>query len=197
MAKIKWEIIRLFIAVLGIYLCCTPLVYGRETGWVPMESPGKDFSLKGATSSQSVKNRDNSRQSARTGRQARTASVYEDQPPVTEKEVKAFVEVLPIFRSWARKNGEKAHPVVNSEGKPDFLYSPKAAKWVEEHNFPASRFFCIMGRMAAGLVIVEEGNDLSGTRPPDMPSVSPQELGLVRKHLNSLLAAGGPAQPIK
>ncbi len=49
-----------------------------------------------------------------------------------------------------------------------------------------------MGKMAAGLVIVEKG-----TRPPDMPEVTGPELELVRRHLGELLAAGGPPQPIR
>lgn len=128
---------------------------------------------------------------------SRAHTVYANQPPVTEKEVNAFIELLPRFRVWASKNGEEAHPIVGTNGEPDFLYSPAAAKWVATNNFDPQRFFCVMGRLAAGLVIVEEGNDYKGTRPADMPSVAPQELSLVRRHLGELLTVGGSAQPLR
>ena len=59
-----------------------------------------------------------------------------------------------------------------------------------------ARFFCVMGRLAAALVIVEEGNDM-GSRPADMPSVSNEELALTRRHIGTLLTAGGDAPPIR
>ena len=54
-----------------------------------------------------------------------------------------------------------------------------------------------MGRMAAALVIVEEGNDIPGTRPADMPTVSKSELELARRHLGVLLKIGGQPPPIE
>ena len=122
-------------------------------------------------------------------------SVYEDQPPVTDKELVAFMEILPHFRAWAASSKEEAHPSV-SRGKADFVYSPKAAEWVKLRGWDPVRFFCVMGRAAAALSLVEEGSDVSGKRPPDMPSVTQQELELVRRHLGSLLKAGNDAPPI-
>lgn len=124
-------------------------------------------------------------------------TVYDSQPPVRDSEIASFVELLPRFRVWARQNGEEAHPVLTRDGRPDFMYSPQAAQWVREHHFDAARFFCIMGKMAAGLVIVEEGNDFKGTRPRDMPPVDSSELELVRKHLGELLNAGGAPAPLR
>ncbi|MDE5879781.1 MAG: hypothetical protein K2G99_07165 [Desulfovibrio sp.] len=115
---------------------------------------------------------------------------------VTEKELLAFAELLPRFRAWARDGHEEAHPVVRA-GKADFLYSPRAAEWVTAQGWQPARFFCVMGRLAAALVIVEEGNDMHGTRPADMPSVSNEELELTRRHLGTLLTAGGDAPPIR
>ena len=166
----------------------------REAGWVPMDSPQEIARQRGAGKRPLPPKESKTR---KKGNPAEEKTVYDNQPPVTEREINAFVAILPSFRAWARQNGENAHPTLNSNGKPDFLYSVNAAKWVREHEFDPPRFFCIMGRMAAGMVIVEEGNDFKGTRPVDMPSVDKDELGLVRKHMKSLLRAGGPAQPIK
>lgn len=114
-------------------------------------------------------------------------SVYDKQPDVSEKELLDFLEVLPQFRQWTRAEKEEAHPVLRA-GKADFLYSPKAAQWVKEKGWDARRFFCVMGRMAAALVMVEEGgNEMA--RPKDMPEVSKAELELARKHLGSILKA--------
>ena len=127
--------------------------------------------------------------------QATTTNVYAGQPPVTEKELLAFAELLPQFRVWARSAHEEAHPVVR-DGKADFLYSPDAAAWVTARGWQPARFFCVMGRLAAALVIVEEGNDM-GSRPADMPSVTNEELALTRRHMGTLLTAGGDAPPIR
>ena len=78
-----------------------------------------------------------------------------------------------------------------------FVLYPRAAEWVRGQGWEPVRFFCVMGRMAAALVIVEEGNDMSGTRPRDMPGVTEDELALARRHLGSMLKAGGDAPPIK
>ncbi len=132
----------------------------------------------------------------RSRKGAAASTVYAGQPAVTEKEVLAFAEILPRVRAWARDGHEEAHPVVRG-GKADFLYSPRAAEWVTSQGWQPARFFCVMGRLAAALVIVEEGNDMRGTRPADMPSVTPEELALVRRHLGILLTAGGDAPPIR
>ena len=123
------------------------------------------------------------------------ASVYDKQPPVTDKELLDFLELLPQFRTWAKGNNEEAHPILRN-GKADFLYSPSAAAWVQEHKWNPVRFFCVMGRMAAALSIVEEGNDMSGARSKDMPEVSEGELALARRHLGTMLKAGGDVPPI-
>ena len=123
------------------------------------------------------------------------ATVYDKQPDIVEKELSAFLDLLPAFRSWAHANHEEAHPQL-TKGMADFLYSKKAAEWVEAHGWQPVRFFCVMGRMAAALVIIEEGNDMKGTRPQDMPEVSPAEIDLARRHLGTILKAGGSAPPI-
>lgn len=125
------------------------------------------------------------------------ATVYDRQPPVTEAEILSFVRLLPQFRAWAIQQGEEAHPIVAADGQPDFTYSSRASTWLQSHNFNSRRFFCIMGRMAAGMVIVEEGNDFRGTRPKDMPEVSEEELELVRRHMGELLNAGKSVPPVK
>lgn len=173
----------------------------REAGWVPI--PGANAKTAPAKKRTApVKSPKKAAQPAKksetNARQPRPAglTVYERQAPITDKEVSAFVEVLPRFRRWARENSEDAHPVLNSDGKPDFIFSPQAAKWVRNNGFEPDRFFCVMGKLAAGMVIVEEGNDYKGTRPADMPEVSQEELDLARRHLGELLAAGGPPPPI-
>ena len=121
---------------------------------------------------------------------AAVTTVYDGQSPVEEKELLRFLDVLPQFRSWARENRIEAHPVAR-RGKADFLYPEDAARWVEAKGWDARRFFCVMGRMAAALVIVEEGNDLQ-VRPKDMPVVDKSEVELARKHLGSLLKVSMP-----
>lgn len=121
----------------------------------------------------------------RTVEAAAVSSVYDKQSDVTEKELLQFLDLLPQFRQWTRAEKEEAHPILN-KGKADFLYSEKAAQWVKEKGWDARRFFCVMGRMAAALVMVEEGGN-SMARPKDMPEVSKAELELARKHLGSIL----------
>ena len=130
-------------------------------------------------------------QTAQAAARQAVVSVYDKQPPVTEKEVLGFVELLPRFRQWARDNKEEAHPV-RRKGRPDFLYSPEAAAWVKNEGWDPRRFFCVMGRMAAAVTILAEGNDMP-TRPGDMPAVSSGELELARVHMGSLLKAGASA----
>lgn len=178
------------------------ILEAREKGWVPLEN-NNAASLKlpkeAFPRTQTAKNVQKSKlDSKKSGKHLQKgATIYANQPPISEKELGPFMELLPRFRIWASKNGEEAHPVVSPNGEPDFIYSQKAAKWVSSQNFDPIRFFCIMGRLAAGLVIVEEGNDYKGTRPADMPPVAPQELNLVRKHLGELLAVSGPVKPIR
>lgn len=184
------------IFLLGVAPCASP---AREAGWVPIPQPGSARDSVDRAPAKKIKKataRPMLSKNPSPANLPRGGTVYDRQPPVTEGEISAFVDLLPRFRAWTRKNGEEAHPMVNANGKPDFLFSPRAAQWVRAQGFEPRRFFCIMGRMAAGLVIVEEGNDFKGTRPPDMPSVDPGELSLVRRHLGELLSAGGPAQPL-
>lgn len=119
-------------------------------------------------------------------------NVYEGEAPTKAKELDSFLELLPRFRAWARENGEQVHPALKN-GKADFVYSRKAAAWVREHGWQPKRFFCVMGRMAAAMVMVEEGNDMGAARPADMPNITQGELDLARKNLGSLLRAGGDA----
>lgn len=128
---------------------------------------------------------------------AHAKTVYDKQAPFTDKELVSFMEMLPHFRAWAASSGEEAHPTVSSDGKADFVYSRKAADWVKARGWDPVRFFSVMGRAAAALAIVEEGNDLVTKKPTDMPKVTEDELDLVRRHLASLLRAGSDAPPIK
>lgn len=132
-----------------------------------------------------------------TSNESSAKSVYDDQPPLTNKELVSFIELLPHFRAWAIPNNIKAHPTVNKIGKADFIYSKEAAQWVTSKNWEPARFFSVMGRAAAALAVIEEGNDLLTRRPTDMPTVTDAELHLVRQHLGSLLKAGRAAPPIK
>ncbi len=171
----------------------------RDKGWVPLKdnnASSLNIPFKSVVPDKGKTRRASTKENSPVP-VSRSNTVYANQPPVTEKEVSSFIEILPRFRIWARKNGEEAHPVVSINGQPDFLYSDNAAKWIASQNFDPPRFFCIMGRLAAGLVIVEEGNDYKGTRPADMPPVDPQEVRLVRKHLGELLAVSGPPGPIR
>jgi len=121
-------------------------------------------------------------------------TVYDKQPTITEKELLQFFQLLPKFRAWAHQNHEEAHPSLTN-GRPDFFYSNKAAAWIKENEWDPRRFFCVMGKMAAALVIIEEGNDFKGTRPKDMPTVSKLEKELAHRHLAQLLKAGGMPAP--
>lgn len=127
-------------------------------------------------------------------KQEYTLTVYDKQGPVNEKELIRFLELLPQFRAWASARQEEAHPFL-TKGKPDFKYSTEAAGWIQKKGWDARRFFCVMGRMAAAVVVIEEGNDFKGTRPADMPTVSQKEIELARTHLAELLQAGGAAAP--
>ena len=115
-------------------------------------------------------------------------NVYENQPDFTEEELMRFIRHLPDFRTWMRKHNEKAYPIVK-KSKPDFHYSPAAAEWVTFRSWDARRFFCIMGRSAAALVLVSEGEQAKKLYR-DMPRPSKAECELVQKHMGELLKAG-------
>lgn len=192
------------IAFFGLIAAAPPWAQCRETGWVPLEKgapvTGRKLSAVAPAPKSAIKAAPASKKSlgaVTPDPLPEGVSVYDGQPSVMEAELYEFLDLLPKFRAWARKNGEEAHPMINKKGKPDFLYSRGAAQWVADNGFAPARFFCVMGRMAAALVIVEEGNDDAAGRPADMPSVDSKELSLARKHLGELLSAGGPPGPIK
>ena len=154
------------------------------------QSPGKKQSA--------PKNAATSRQAAETASGTVTFVPMPDvyaQGAYTEKELVSFIESMPHFLAWARAGKIKVHPVVNASGKPDFAYTPEAAAKAQDLGWEPRRFFCLLGRTAAALYLVEEGTDLMNALPPDMPTVTDAEMALVRKHLASLLRAGtgGPA----
>lgn len=168
----------------------------REAGWVPIEKYSSPLLQdKPPAPAKARKKKTAPPPAARQRSASARNSVYAGQPPITEKELLAFVDILPQFRNWARAQREEAHPVLRG-GEADFLFSQRAGEWVSEHGWDAPRFFCVMGKMAAALVIVEEGNDMKGTRPADMPDVAPQELSLARKHLGELLRVSFQAAPM-
>lgn len=174
------------LTLLGLFL--PQYAFGREAGWVPMETYKPD--VKPRVTSK-IPRKDVKKT---TPLPAKGSTVYDRQPLITEAELSSFIVLLPQFRNWARENQEEAHPIVNPAGKPDFIYSPKSAEWVSAHGFTPARFFCIMGRMAAGVVIIEEGNDLPDARPADMPPVDSREVALARRHLGELLTAAAANQ---
>lgn len=114
------------------------------------------------------------------------------QAPYTEKELVRFIESMPHFLAWARthKGQARPRPVVNAAGKPDFSYTPEAAAKAQELGWEARRFFCLLGRTAAAVYLVEESTDAMQSLPPDMPPLTEAEMALARKHLASLLRAG-------
>ncbi len=122
-------------------------------------------------------------------------TVYDDQALMTNEELLGFIDLLPKFRAWASSNGESASPGI-TDGKADFIYSENAAEWVKARGWDAKRFFSVMGRAAAALFIVAEGNEMPNKKPTDMPNVSQEELELVRRNLAALLHAGSDAPPI-
>ncbi|HEU6438008.1 MAG TPA: hypothetical protein VE028_11190 [Nitratidesulfovibrio sp.] len=121
--------------------------------------------------------------------QARAAGFY-DQPPFDNAELTRFIDDFPRFRDWAKQKGEAPHPAVDASGLPGFDYSTAAATELERMGWKPERFFCVMGRSAAALADIEEGDALAGAnRPADMPQVTPAETELVRRQLASLLRA--------
>lgn len=170
--------------ILLLSLCLPADLFGRESGWVPVETFKPDVKSRVAPKTRPQANKQPAASAMEKG-----ATVYDKQPLITETELSDFIVLLPQFRTWARRNHEEAHPIVNAAGKPDFKYSAKSADWLKARGFAPVRFFCIMGRMAAGVVIIEEGNDLPAARPADMPPVDSREVALARRHLGELLTA--------
>ena len=105
-----------------------------------------------------------------------SAETLYNQPPFSEKELNQFIADLPRFRAWIKTNKEKAHPIVI-----------EAAGWKPE------RFFCIMGRAAAAVAIIQQGDAITKEPPIEMPNVSDDELDVVRRNLPGLLKAISPA----
>lgn len=115
---------------------------------------------------------------------------FYDQPPFTEKELNDVIARFPAFRTWTISQNEKVHPEVDNSGRPSFTYSPRVADYLKEQGTTAERFLCILGRAAAALAIIEEGDAVSGAnRPTDMPPVTANELEFVRRNLPELLRA--------
>ena len=115
-------------------------------------------------------------------------SLYQ-QPPFTEAELNQFIDTLPRFREWVKAHKEKTYPIVNASGEPDMLYSDAAAETVRAAGWKPERFFCVMGRSAAAVAIIQQGEAITKTPPIDMPNVSDDELDIVRRNLPSLLKA--------
>ena len=55
------------------------------------------------------------------------------------------------------------------------------------------RIFCIMGRAAAAVAIIQQGDAITKEPPIEMPNVSDDELDVVRRNLPGLLKAISPA----
>ena len=115
-------------------------------------------------------------------------SVYDGQTDMTEEELLRFTKDLPEFRRFMKSSGESAHPAITG-GKPDFTWSDGAAAWVHGRGWEPRRFFVVMGRTAAALVLVSEGEAVRKNYR-DMPEVSDHERQLVLKHLGEVLKAG-------
>ena len=115
-----------------------------------------------------------------------SAETLYNQPPFSEKELNQFIADLPRFRAWIKTNKEKAHPIVNEAGE-NAAGHIKAAGWKPE------RFFCIMGRAAAAVAIIQHGDAITKEPPVEMPNVSDDELDIVRRNLPGLLKAISPA----
>lgn len=116
------------------------------------------------------------------------ADLY-SQPPFTRDELNKLIDDLPRFRAWARANKQTVHPTLAPDGKPDFLYSPQAAAQAESLGWKAERFFCVMGRAAAAVAVIEQGPGITSDPPPDMPGVTPGEMRIVQDNLSTLLKA--------
>ena len=121
-----------------------------------------------------------------------SAETLYNQPPFSEKELNQFIADLPRFRAWIKTNKEKAHPIVNEAGEPDFLYSKNAAGYIEAAGWKPERFFCIMGGRRRCRHHPARGRHHEGA-PIEMPNVSDDELDVVRRNLPGLLKAISPA----
>lgn len=116
--------------------------------------------------------------------------VYDQQVPFSEQELVQFMELLPRFRQWVKTAKADVHPSVDAHKRADFSYDAQTARWVQERGWDPVRFFCVMGRSAAALALVEAGGTMKDPRPASMPEVAESEMLLVRRHLGSLLRAG-------
>lgn len=119
------------------------------------------------------------------------------QPPLSKKELNQFIADPPCFRAWIKTNKEKAHLIVNRTGEPDFLYSKNTVGYIEAAGWKPERFFCIMGRAATAVAIIQQGNAITKEPPIEMPNVSDDELDVVRRNLPGLLKAISPAPTLK
>lgn len=115
-------------------------------------------------------------------------SVYDGQGDMTEEELLRFTRHLPEFRAYASASGETAHPTT-SDGRPDFTWSEGAAQWARGRGWEPARFFVVMGRTAAAIVLIAEG-EAAREKYRDMPEVSERDRRLVTKHLGEVLKAG-------
>lgn len=125
------------------------------------------------------------------------AETLYNQPPFTEKELNQFIDDLPRFREWVRASKENAHPVLDESGAPDFLYSKNAAGYIAAAGWKPERFFCIMGRSAAAVALIQQGDAIAKNPPMEMPNVSDDELDIVRRNLPTLLKAVRPTSTEK
>jgi hypothetical protein len=166
-------------------LCLAPDVYAARQESVGQTQPATSGGSKARLDKTSRKKTGEPQK--RQAAQEKRASVYDKQPVIADKELERFLEILPQFRDWCRKNNENPRPVVRDD-KADFAYSKQAADWVNARAWRPERFFCVMGRLATALIIVEEGNDMA-ERSRDMPDVPNEDIELTRRHLGSILKA--------
>lgn len=121
-----------------------------------------------------------------------SAETLYNQPPFSEKELNQFIADLPRFRAWIKTNKEKAHPIVNEAGEPDFLYSKNAAGYIEAAAGNRNAFLHY-GASRRAVAIIQQGDAITKEPPIEMPNVSDDELDVVRRNLPGLLKAISPA----
>lgn len=110
------------------------------------------------------------------------------QPPMAEAELARFIDSFPAFKAWSRTTGDRPAPSLDASGNPGFTWSEGAAAKARELGWQPERFFFVLGKAAACLAVIENGEDYSAkARPPDMPPVSKEEVAAVQRHLVSLL----------
>lgn len=115
-------------------------------------------------------------------------SGFYDQPPLRELELQRFIDTFPVFKAWVRSSGERPAPGTDANGAPTFTWTEPVAAKVRELGWEPERFFFVLGKTAAGLAIIENGDAYAGPqRPADMPPVTPGELALIQRDLVSLL----------